>query len=386
MTIPLVDLRKQYLGLEEEIMARIGESLRNMQLFLGENVQALEEEFAAFSGARHGVGVGSGTDAIHLALRALGIGQGDEVITVSHTFVATAGAIAQAGARPVFVDIDPVTMNMDPTKIEAAITPRTKAIMPVHLYGHPADMDPIMEIAKRHDLRVIEDACQAHGATYKGRLAGSIGDVACFSFYFSKNLGAYGEAGMLVSNDDEIVEKARILRDHGSSEKYVHVAQGFNARLDEIQATILRVKLARLEGWNSRRRQLAKMYAECLSSLPLTLPTEMEWANSVYHLFVVRTPERDSLLQWLHDHGVMAGIHYPIPIHMQEPYKEFAPEGGLPVTEKVAQEILSLPIYPELTSEQVEEVVGCIFEFFAANGHSNAGSLPLQGVAVERRA
>ena len=290
MAIPLVDLRKQYLGLEDEIMARIGESLRNMQLFLGENVQALEKDFAAFSGARHGVGVGSGTDAIHLALRALGIGQGDEVITVSHTFVATAGAIAQAGARPVFVDIDLVTMNMDPTKIEAAITPRTKAIMPVHLYGHPADMDPIMEIAKRHNLKVIEDACQAHGATYKGRLAGSIGDAACFSFYFSKNLGAYGEAGMLLSNDDELVEKARILRDHGSSEKYVHVAQGFNARLDEIQATILRVKLARLEGWNSRRRELAKMYAECLSSLPLTLPTEMEWANSVYHLFVIRTP------------------------------------------------------------------------------------------------
>ena len=386
MTIPLVDLRKQYLGLEEEIMARIGESLRNMQLFLGENVQALEEEFAAFSGARHGVGVGSGTDALHLALRALGIGQGDEVITVSHTFVATAGAIAQAGARPVFVDIDSVTMNMDPTKIEASITPRTKAIMPVHLYGQPADMDPIMEIAKRHGLRVIEDACQAHGATYKGRLAGSIGDVACFSFYFSKNLGAYGEAGMLVSNDDEIVEAARILRDHGSSEKYVHVAQGFNARLDEIQATILRVKLARLEGWNSRRRELAKMYAECLSSLPLTLPTEMEWANSVYHLFVVRTPERDSLLQWLHDHGVMAGIHYPIPIHMQEPYKEFAPEGGLPVTERVAQEILSLPIYPELTSEQLEEVVGCIFEFFAVNGKNGTGSLQLQGVGVEGRA
>ncbi len=386
MTIPLVDLRKQYLGLEEEIMARIGESLRNMQLFLGENVQALEEEFAAFSGARHGVGVGSGTDALHLALRVLGIGPGDEVITVSHTFVATAGAIAQAGARPVFVDIDPVTMNMDPTKIEAAITPRTKAIMPVHLYGHPADMDPIMEIAKRHNLRVIEDACQAHGATYKGRLAGSIGDVACFSFYFSKNLGAYGEAGMLLSNDDEIVEKAKILRDHGSSEKYVHVAQGFNARLDEIQATILRVKLARLEGWNSRRRELAKMYAECLSSLPLTLPTEMEWANSVYHLFVVRTPERDSLLKWLHARCVMAGIHYPIPIHLQEPYKEFAPEGGLPVTEKVAQEILSLPIYPELTTEQVEEVVGCIVEFFTTNGHRDAGSLQVQGIAVEGRA
>ena len=386
MAIPLVDLRKQYLGLEDEIMARIGESLRNMQLFLGENVQALEKDFAAFSGARHGVGVGSGTDAIHLALRALGIGQGDEVITVSHTFVATAGAIAQAGARPVFVDIDPVTMNMDPTKIEAAITPRTKAIMPVHLYGHPADMDPIMEIAKRHNLKVIEDACQAHGATYKGRLAGSIGDAACFSFYFSKNLGAYGEAGMLLSNDDELVEKARILRDHGSSEKYVHVAQGFNARLDEIQATILRVKLARLEGWNIRRRELAKMYTECLSSLPLTLPTEMEWANSVYHLFVVRTPERDALLKWLHAHGVMAGIHYPIPIHLQEPYKEFAPEGGLPVTEKVAKEILSLPIYPELTSEQLEEVVGCIFEFFTTNGHNDARNLQLQGVAVEGRA
>ena len=386
MAIPLVDLRKQYLGLEDEIMARIGESLRNMQLFLGENVQALEKDFAAFSGARHGVGVGSGTDAIHLALRALGIGQGDEVITVSHTFVATAGAIAQAGARPVFVDNESVTMNMDPTKIEAAITPRIKAIMPVHLYGHPADMDPIMEIAKRHNLKVIEDACQAHGATYKGRLAGSIGDAACFSFYFSKNLGAYGEAGMLLSNDDELVEKARILRDHGSSEKYVHVAQGFNARLDEIQATILRVKLARLEGWNIRRRELAKMYAECLSSLPLTLPTEMEWANSVYHLFVIRTPERDALLKWLHAHGVTAGIHYPIPIHLQEPYKEFAPAGGLPVTEKVAQEILSLPIYPELTSEQVEEVVGCIFEFFAANGHSDARSLQLQGVAVEGQA
>ena len=384
--IPLVDLQAQYRSIRPEIDAAIQRVLDSSRFISGDEVTLFEEAFASYCGARYAVGVASGTAALHLALLACGVGPGDEVVTSPLTFIATAEAICNVGARPVFADIDPDSYNIDPVRVQAAITPRTKAILPVHFYGQPADMDPLLELAEHHGLSVIEDAAQAHGAEYKGRQVGSLGDVACFSFYFSKNLGAYGEAGMIVSNDDEIVEIIRIMRDHGSSEKYVHVAQGFNARLDEIQATILRVKLARLEGWNSRRRELAKMYAECLSSLPLTLPTEMEWANSVYHLFVVRTPERDSLLEWLRDHGVMAGIHYPIPIHMQEPYKEFAPEGGLPVTEKVAQEILSLPIYPELTSEQLEEVVGCIFEFFAVNGKNGTGSLQLQGVGVEGRA
>ena len=385
MTIPLVDLRAQYGPLESEILGRIQNTLTKMQLFLGENVRELEESFSSFCGARHGIGVGSGTDALVLSLRALGVGPGDEVITVSHTFVATSEAILLVGARPLFVDIDPVTMTMEVSQIEPAITPRTKAIIPVHIYGHPANMDPILDVASRHDLIVIEDACQAHGATYRDQPTGTFGDAACFSFYYSKNLGAYGEAGMIVTNSDEVAEELRILRDHGSSKKYVHESVGYNSRLDEIQAAVLCAKLPSLRKWNDRRRELAQMYTDRLISLPLTTPSEEEWARSVYHLYVIRTQQRDSLLEWLHDRGIMAGIHYPIPVHLQEAYEQYAPTGGLPVTEKVASEILSLPIYPELSDEQLEEVVAGVQSFFSRNGSRKQPSLASRDVAMEGR-
>ena len=367
MPVPLVDLKAQYQALEQEVLARIQEVLRGMHLFLGENVEALEREFAAYCGARYGVGVGSGTDALHLALRAVGVGPGDEVITVAHTFVATAEAIVQAGARPVFVDIDPVTCTMDPRLVEAAVTAQTRAIVPVHLYGHPADMDPLLAVARRYGLRVVEDACQAHGASYRSRAVGALGDAGCFSFYYSKNLGAYGEGGMVVTSDEEVARQVRALRDHGSHAKYLHNAVGFNARLDELQAAILRVKLPHLEAWNGRRRALAAEYSRRLASLPLTLPVAQPWAFPVYHLYVVRTPQRDALYQWLHRRGVMAGIHYPVPIHLQAAFAGCGfPEGSLPETEAAAREVLSLPMYPELTPAQVDEVVEAVQEFFAA--------------------
>ncbi len=373
MSIPLVDLKAQYLPLEKEIQSRIQEVLRKMNLFLGENVQALEKEFATLCGARYGVGVGSGTDALHLALRALGIGPGDEVITVSHTFFATAEAIVMAGARPVFVDIDPHTYTLDPAHLENAITHRTRAIVPVHLYGHPADMDPILDIARSRALWVIEDACQAHSARHQARPVGSIGDVGCFSFYFSKNLGAYGEAGILVTNHEDVATNARMLRDHGSSEKYVHPLVGFNARLDELQAAILRVKLPYLEKWNNRRRELATLYNDALHSLPLVLPTEQGWAWHVYHLYVVRTPFRDPLLRWLHSRGIMAGVHYPVPVHQQPPFRHNKYRGStLHISEKAAREVLSLPIYPEMEPAQVQEVAEAIHDYFATNGHQLA--------------
>ena len=385
MPIPLVDLRAQYVPLESEILGRIQNALTKMQLFLGENVRELEESFSSFCGTRHGIGVGSGTDALVLSLRALGVAPGDEVITVSHTFVATAEAIVLMGARPVFVDIDPLTMTMDVSKVEGAITSRTKAIIPVHLYGHPANMDPIIDIARRHDLRVIEDACQAHGATYRDQPAGSLGDAACFSFYYSKNLGAYGEGGMIVTNSDEVAEEVRILRDHGSSKKYVHKSVGYNSRLDEMQAAILCAKLPSLRKWNDRRRDLAQIYTDRLSSLPLATPSEEEWAKSVYHLYVIRTQQRDSLLEYLHDRGIMAGIHYPIPVHLQEAYEEYAPTAGLPVTEKVASEILSLPIYPELSDEQLDEVVAGVHSYFSQNGSRKQATPALRDTAIEGR-
>lgn len=367
MVVPLVDLKAQYRPLREEIERSIHRVLDDMDLMLGENVQALEKEFASFCDARFGVGVGSGTDALHLAIRALGVGQGDEVITVSHTFFATAEAIVMAGAQPVLVDIDPSTYTLDPAQLENAINHRTRAIIPVHLYGHPADMDPIMAIARSRGLWVIEDASQAHGARYGSRLVGSIGDVGCFSFYCSKNLGAYGEAGMLVTNHESVAEKVRKLRDHGSDHKYVHSMIGFNHRLDEIQAAILRVKLPRLQAWNERRREIAGMYNDAFQSLPLTLPEEQPWAWHVYHLYVVRTPERDVLLDWLHARGIMAGIHYPTPIHRQAAFNHRKYQGGpLSISESITNEILSLPMYPEMTDEQVYEVASGVQEYFAA--------------------
>jgi dTDP-4-amino-4,6-dideoxygalactose transaminase len=355
MAIEFVDLKRQFQPLREEIMSRIDQVLAGMNLFLGENVYRLEEEFAAYCGVPHAIGVGSGTDALHLALRAVGVGPGDEVITVANTFFATVEAIALCGARPVFVDIDPASYTMDPSRVEAAITPRTKAIVPVHLYGQPADMDPIIAISRKHGLAVVEDACQAHGAEYKGAKAGSLGDVAAFSFYYSKNLGAYGEGGMVVTKDREIATQVQMLRNHGGRERYHHALMGANARLDEIQAAALRVKLPYLDSWNAARRTWAEEYSRRLADLENVItPVTQPYAKHVFHLYVIRTPDRDHLQKWLKRHGVSTGIHYPVPVHLQEACADFGYSlGSLPETEAAAQEILSLPMFAELTIDEV---------------------------------
>lgn len=364
-TIPLVDLRAQYQPLKEEILSAIGDVLDGMELFLGENVQNFEAEFAERCGVQYAIGVGSGTEALHLALLACGIGPGDEVITVSHTFIATVEAIWLTGAVPILVDIDPHTYTIDVDQIEGKITSKTKAIIPVHLYGQPADMDPILAIARRHRLFVVEDACQAHGAEYKGRRTGSLGDVGCFSFYLSKNLGAYGEAGMCVTSELELARRLRMLRNHGSEAKYHHSALGVNARLDEIQAAILRVKLRRLDQWNEARRRNAHLYNELLKGIPVAIPGEAEYARHVYHLYVIRTPRREDLKVFLRDRGIATGIHYPIPIHLQAAWRNvnYRTE-SLPVTERYAAEVLSLPMYPELNTEQIEYIAEAIHAFF----------------------
>ncbi len=367
MNIPLVDLRKQYGPLKSEIFDGMGRVLDGMQLFLGENVRALEKEFAAFCGTRFGIGVSDGTAALQIILRAMGIGPGDEVITVSHTFIATAEAIALVGAKPVFVDIDPVTYLMDVAQVEGRISARTKAIMPVHLYGQTVDMDPLLELAERRGLRVIEDACQAHGATYKGRKAGSLGHAAAFSFYFSKNLGAYGEGGFITTNDAEIDRKARMIRDHGSERRYYHDAIGFNGRLDELQAVVLRAKLPHLAEWNEQRRSHAARYAELLKGTELAVPVVRPDNEHVYHLYVIRARQRDALQAWLKNQGVSTGIHYPLPCHLQNALRYLGYKvGALPVTERVAAEILSLPMYAELEDEQIQYVAESIKAFYSA--------------------
>lgn len=363
-TIPLVDLRAQYQPLKEEILTAISNTLDDMGLFLGKNVQAFEQEFADYCGARYAVGVGSGTEALHLALLACGIGPGDEVITVSHTFIATVEAVRLTGATPILVDIDPHVYTIDVSQIEDKITSRTKAIIPVHLYGQPGDMDPILAMAEEYGLYVLEDACQAHGAEYKGQRTGALGDVGCFSFYFSKNLGAYGEAGICVTNEHEIAHRLRILRDHGSEEKYYHSVMGVNARLDEIQAAILRVKLRKLDDWNEARRRNARSYNELLAHSPVIAPDEAQYAKHVYHLYVIRTPRRDHLQAYLRDRGIATGIHYPIPVHLQSAWRSANyPTQALTITERYVNEILSLPMYPELTPGSIEVVAEAIGDF-----------------------
>jgi dTDP-4-amino-4,6-dideoxygalactose transaminase len=371
VNIPLVDLKKGYLPLKDEILGRVAGVLDGMGLYLGENVQALEREFAQFCGAKHGIAVSDGTTALTLSLRACGIGPGDEVITVSHTFFATVEAITLAGARPVFVDIDPSSMLMNTGQIEALITARTRAILPVHLYGQTADMTAIMEIAARHNLMVVEDACQAHGADQNGKRAGSLGHIACFSFYFSKNLGAYGEGGFVTTNDDALAEKVRLLHNHGSARRYEHDMIGINGRLDEIQAAILRVKLPHLADWDAQRREHAQRYNDALAGLPVLTPVECPGNTHVYHLYVIRAPHRDELQAWLRERGVATGIHYPIPNHLQNAVRGLGyREGDLPATETVCREILSLPMYPELTAEEIDYVVEAIKDFFARDGAS----------------
>ena len=364
MNVPLVDLHAQYLPLKDEIFAGMEKVFESMHLFLGENVQALEKEFAQFCGAQYGIGVSDGTAALQIILRAMGIGPGDEVITVSHTFIATAEAIILAGATPVFVDILPDTCLIDVNQVEAKITPRTKAILPVHLYGQTVDMDPLLEIASRRGLKVIEDACQAHGATYKGRRAGSLGDAAAFSFYYSKNLGALGEGGFITTSDPEIYRKARMIRDHGSERRYYHDLIGFNARLDEIQAVVLRAKLPHLAEYNRLRREHARRYNELLAGLPVITPIEWPENQHIYHMYVIKTPKRDELQAWLKEKGVGTGIHYPVPVHLQNAmaFLGYKP-GDLPVTEQVVGEILSLPMFAELEDQKIEHVVNTILEF-----------------------
>lgn len=359
--IQLVDLKAQYDTISDEITEAI-QSVIETSAFVGGNaVREFEKEFAAYCEVKACVGVGNGTDAIYLVLRALGIGAGDEVITVAHTFIATSEAISMTGARPVFVDIKEDTMLMDPALLEAAITPRTKAIVPVHLYGQPCEMDSIMEIAERHGLKVIEDAAQAHGARWRGRRVGSIGDAATFSFYPGKNLGAFGDAGAVVSNDEDLIERVRMFANHGRLEKYTHKMEGVNSRLDGLQAAILRVKLRHLDEWNESRRRHADFYLDTLTNGEIRPQTTHPDATPVWHLFVVRVSERDAFQQNLRSEGIATGIHYPVPLHLQPAYEHAnISRGTLPVTERVSAEVVSLPMYPELTADQLSNIVNAV--------------------------
>ncbi len=365
MQVPFLDLKTQYKELEKEVVPIVKTAMENAAFIGGPQVTGFESEFAEFCESSHCVGVNSGTDALRFALMAVGVQPGDEVITVSHTFIATTEAISQVGAKPVFVDITADTCNMDPARIESAITANTKAIVPVHIYGQPVDMDPIMEIAQKHGIVVIEDACQSHGALYKERKAGSIGAVGCFSFYPGKNLGAYGEGGAAVTNDETIAQKMSMIRDHGQSKKYYHEIEGYNGRLDAIQAGILRVKLKRLAGWNQARRENAKYYDALFADVPgVTVVKEAEFAKSVYHLYVILLDDRDGLQKFLDSKGVATGLHYPLPLHLQQAYAHLGhSKEDFPVTEDIASRLLSLPMFPELKKEQIEYVVQCIREY-----------------------
>jgi len=361
--IPFVDLKAQYDSIKDEIDEVIQNVLNTTSFIMGEELKKFEEEFASFCDVKHAIGVANGSDALILALRACGVGEGDEVITVTHTFIATTEAITHVGGKIVFVDIDPKTYTIDVTKIEEKISERTKAIIPVHLYGQPADMDSIMELAKKYNLKVIEDAAQAHGAEYKGKKVGSIGDAGCFSFYPGKNLGAYGDAGMVVTNNEEISKKIKLLRNHGRiTKKYEHEIEGYSSRLDNLQAAILRVKLKYLNKWNDGRRVNAKKYNELLNNIGgITTPYEADYAKHVYHLYVVRTENRDKLREELKSTGVATGIHYPIPLHLQSAYNYLGyKRGDFPVTEECSQKILSLPMFAELSDNQIDEIVELI--------------------------
>jgi dTDP-4-amino-4,6-dideoxygalactose transaminase len=355
--IPFVDLPAQFRAIRPEIDAAVGRVLENAQYILGPAVADFEKEFAAFCQTSEAIGVNSGTSALHLSLLAAGVGAGDEVITVPFTFVATVAAIEYAGARPVFVDVEPEFLTMDPARLEAAITPRTKAIIPVHLFGQPADMDPIMAIAQKHGLVVIEDACQAHGSEYKGRRCGSMGQLGCFSFYPGKNLGAYGEGGAVVTNDPALAKKIRLLRAWGEETRYEHKYRGFNYRMDGVQGAILGVKLRYLETWTEARRRNAAEYGRQLADTPAQLPRERRDVRHVYHLYVVRLAGRDGWRERLTEAGVQTGVHYPIPVHLQPAYRDLGyAAGDFPVCEQASGEVLSLPMFPELTQDQIKEV------------------------------
>lgn len=354
--IKMFDFEREYKEIGKEVRKAIIKVFKIGQFILGEEVVNFEKEFSSYIGAKYGIGVNSGSDALYLAVKSLGIGIGDEVITVSHTFVSTIDAIVRNGAKPVFVDVDPETYTMDTTQIQDKITGRTKAIIPVHLYGHSADMNSINEIAKKNNLFVIEDACQAHGSEYKGKKVGSIGNIACFSFYPTKNLGAYGDGGMIVTNSEEIAKRLKMLMNYGQSKKYFHDFVGVNSRLDEIQAAILRVKLRHLDEWNEKRRKIAKLYDNLLKDSNFILPIEKDYAKHVYHLFVIRSRNRDELQQYLLKNGIQTQIHYPTPVHKQKAYLNLGIKAILKNTESIVSEILSLPMNQWLANEEIEIV------------------------------
>jgi dTDP-4-amino-4,6-dideoxygalactose transaminase len=359
--IPLVDIRRQYQSIKPEILAAIDRVLESGQYVLGSEVESFEREFARYCEASDAIAVNTGTSALHVALLAAGVGAGDEVISVPFTFVATTAAIRYTGATPVFVDVYPKTFTMDVTKIEAAITPRTKAILPVHLYGQAADMDPILAIARRHNLVVIEDACQAHGATYKGVRVGALGDAGCFSFYPGKNLGAYGEGGALVTNREDIAKTARMLRDWGAEKKYRHVLKGFNYRMEGLQGAILGVKLRYLDEWTRARQAHARAYNALLAGSDVEPPLQADYAGHVYHVYAVRTQDRAGMQRTLSANGIATGIHYPIPVHLQPAHADLGYKAGdFPEAERAADEVLSLPMYPELSQTQIEQVAAAV--------------------------
>jgi dTDP-4-amino-4,6-dideoxygalactose transaminase len=355
--VPYLDLKAQYRSIKPEIDAAIARVLDSCQFVLGAEVAGFEKEFAAYCGAAECVALNSGTSALHLALLAAGVGPGDEVITVPFTFVASVAAVTYTGARPVLVDIDPRSFTMDPAAIEAAITPRTKVILPIHLYGQPADMDPIIEVARRYRLVVIEDAAQAHGAKYKGYSVGSIGDMACFSFYPGKNLGAYGEGGAVTTSNSEYGRTIRMLRDWGQDRKYHHVLRGYNYRMEGFQGAILRAKLRHLEQWTEARRALVSRYNQLLADYRVERPTEMPWARHVYHIYTLRTDDRDGLQAALQAEGIQTAVHYAVPVHLQPGYADLKYcRGTFPQSEKAAEQVLSLPLYPEMSDNQVQIV------------------------------
>ncbi|MFZ0612241.1 MAG: DegT/DnrJ/EryC1/StrS family aminotransferase [Desulfobacterales bacterium] len=381
MHVPFLDLKAQYRQIEAEVIPAVTEAMATGMFIGGPQVSGFEDEFAAFCDSRYCIGVGSGTDALRFALMAAGVGLGDAVVTVPNTFIATTEAISQVGATPLFVDVDPKTHTLDPQKLIEFVekgsplpkikTPNTKysnrlkAICPVHLYGQTADMDPILDIARQYGLIVIEDACQAHGASYKGRKAGSLSAAGCFSFYPGKNLGAFGEAGAVVTGDEEMARQMRMIRDHGQAQKYFHDIEGYNGRLDAIQAAVLRIKLKRMQDWNRSRRKSAALYTERLQDVPgITLPVEAEFSQAVYHLYVILADNRDALQKFLSEKSIATGLHYPLPLHLQKAYAYLGhKKGDFPVAESAAERLLSLPMFPELTEDQIDYVCSSIKEF-----------------------
>ncbi|MFO1476635.1 MAG: DegT/DnrJ/EryC1/StrS family aminotransferase [Verrucomicrobiota bacterium] len=366
-TIPYFDLPAQIRSIRKDIDAALARTVDACSFCLGPDVVQFEKDFAKYAGAEHCVAFNSGTSALHVAMLLLNVGSGDEVITTPTTFVATSWAISYVGAKPVYVDIDDATFNLDPARVEKAITPRTKAIMPVHLYGHPFDLDPFLEISRKRGLPLVEDAAQAHGAKYKGKVIGTFGQISCFSFYPGKNLGACGEGGALVTNNAAFAARARALREHGSTQRYYHDEVGFNYRMEGFQGAVLGVKLKHLPAWTERRRAIAHTYQDLLADTPLQLPREAAYAQSAWHLYVVRHPKRDELKKHLESNGVGCALHYPLPLHLQKCYASLGYKAGdFPVAEKAARECLSLPVYPELTDKQVQRVADVIKSFFRA--------------------